>query len=140
MLSTRQRRHSSGPKVIQFDLHEVRGFGRLGATTWEMAVVFNCSAKTIDRARKQMASGFEAAYQKGQQETMMAVRNKLLERALKGNSYLLWKLAVNWLGYVDSAEHTSGLGHLLARVPNVVRDHEIFKKAVRSGRVKAVMV
>ncbi len=34
----------------------------------------------------------------------MAVRNKLLERALKGNSYLLWKLAMNRLGYVDNSE------------------------------------
>jgi hypothetical protein len=39
--------------MIQFDLERVRGFGRLGASNWEMAVVFNCSAKTIERARKQ---------------------------------------------------------------------------------------
>jgi len=67
-----------------------------------MAVLFGCCTKTLERARKQTASGFEAAYKKGQQETMMAVRNKLLERALKGNSYLLWKLAMNRLGYATS--------------------------------------
>ena len=104
MLTTRQRRHSSGPKMFQFDLEQVRGFGRLGASSWETAAVFGCCTKTIDQARKQTASGFEAAYQKGQQETMMAVRNKPLERALKGNSYLLWKLAMNRLGYVDNSE------------------------------------
>jgi hypothetical protein len=109
MLSTRQRRHSSGPKMLQFDLEQVRGFGRL-ASNWETAVVFGCCTKTLERARKQTASGFEAAYQKGQHETMMAVRNKLLERALKGNSYLLWKLAMNRLGYVDNSEQVISIG------------------------------
>jgi hypothetical protein len=104
MFSTRQRRHYSGPKMIQFDLHQVRGFGRLGASNWEMAVVFGCCTTTIERARKQTASGFEAAYQKGQQETTTAIRTKLLERALGGNSYLLWKLSMNRLGYVDDSE------------------------------------
>lgn len=60
--------------------------------------------KTIERARKQTASGFEAAYRKGQQETTIAMRTKLLERALKGNTYLLWKLAMNRLGYAASSE------------------------------------
>jgi hypothetical protein len=63
--------------MMQFDLGEVRSFGRLGASNWEMAVVFNCSAKTVERARKQMGSGFEAAYQKGRQETTTAVRTEL---------------------------------------------------------------
>ena len=35
----------------------VRGFGRLGASNWEMAVVFGCCTKTIERARQQTASG-----------------------------------------------------------------------------------
>lgn len=61
MLTTRQRRHSSIPKMLQFDLEQVTGFGRLGASNWEIAVVFNCSARTIDRARNQTASGFEAS-------------------------------------------------------------------------------
>jgi hypothetical protein len=103
-LTTRQRKHRAGPKMIQFDLDQVRGFGRLEATNWEMAQVFGCSTFTIERARKQTASGFEAAYQKGQQETTTAIRTKLIERALKGNAFLLWKLAVNRLGYADSAE------------------------------------
>jgi hypothetical protein len=51
---TRQRRHSSGPKMLQFDLEQVRGFG---ATGWEMAVVFGCSLKMIQRTRKQTESG-----------------------------------------------------------------------------------
>jgi len=104
VLSTRQRRYRAGPRMIQFDLDQVRGFGRLGASNWEMAQVFGCCAKTIERARKQAASGFEAAYQKGQQETAIAMRKKLLERALNGNTYLLWKLAMNRLGYVDNSE------------------------------------
>ena len=104
MLSTRERRHYSGPKMLQFDLDQVRGFGRLEASNWEMAQVFDCCTKTIERARKETASGFEAAYQKGQQETTTAIRTKILERALKGNSYLLWKLAVNRLGYVDNSD------------------------------------
>jgi hypothetical protein len=74
MLSTRQRRHSSGPQMLQFDLEQVHGFGRLGASNWEMAIVFGCCTKTIERARKQTSSGFEAAYQKGQQETTTAIR------------------------------------------------------------------
>jgi hypothetical protein len=90
--------------MIQFDLEQVCGFGRLGASNWEMAQVFGCCTKTIGRARKQTSSGFEEAYQKGQQETTTAIRTKLLERALKGNSYLLWKLAVNRLGYADNAD------------------------------------
>jgi hypothetical protein len=49
MLSTRQRRHSSGPKMLQFDLEQVRGFGRLGASPWEMAVVFNSWARRSTR-------------------------------------------------------------------------------------------
>ena len=68
--------------MLQFDLEQVRGFSRLGASNWETAVVFGCCTKTLERALKQTASGFEAAYQKGQQETMMAVRNKLLEGTL----------------------------------------------------------
>jgi hypothetical protein len=55
--------------MIQFDLEQVRGFGRLGASKWEMAIVFGCCTKTIELARKQTSSGFEEAYQKGQQET-----------------------------------------------------------------------
>ena len=92
--------------MLQFDLEQVRGFGRLGASNWEMAQVFGCSTKTIERARKETSSGFEAAYQKGQQETATAIRTKMLERALKGNGniYLLWKLAVNRLGYVDDSD------------------------------------
>jgi hypothetical protein len=106
LLSNRQRQRSDprGRRIIQFDLEQVRGFGRLGATTWEMAQVFGCCTKTIERARKETSSGFEAAYQKGQQETTTAIRTKLLERALKGNTYLLWKLAMNRLGYVDDSE------------------------------------
>jgi hypothetical protein len=80
MLSNRQRQRTSdprGPKLIQFDFDQVRRLGRLGASQWEMAVVFGCCTKTIERARKQTASGFEAAYQEGQQEKMMAVRIKL---------------------------------------------------------------
>jgi hypothetical protein len=44
--------------MLQFDLEQVRGFGRLGASNWETAVVFGCCTKTLERARKQTARGF----------------------------------------------------------------------------------
>jgi hypothetical protein len=55
--------------MIQFDLEQVRRFGQVGLTDWEMATAFGCSARTIERARKQEASGFEAAYRQGLAET-----------------------------------------------------------------------
>ena len=40
------RRGPRGRKMIQFDLDQVRMFGQIGLTDWEMA------ARTIERARK----------------------------------------------------------------------------------------
>ena len=106
MLSTRIRnkgpRGRTGRKPIQFDLAQVRALGRIGATDWDMANLFCCSVWTIQRARKQQASGIEAAYQQGFSETNILLRKRLLERALGGNSYLLWKLCVARLGFVDA--------------------------------------
>jgi hypothetical protein len=108
MLSNRQpanpERGPQGRKIIQFDLDQVRRFGRIGLTDGEMGAAFGCSARTIERARKQEVSGFEAAYQMGRAETNIALRTRLVERALRGNAYVLWKLAVNRLGYADTAE------------------------------------
>jgi hypothetical protein len=85
-----------------FDPAQVQGMGRIDATDWEMASFFGCSTKTIERARKRDSSGFDTAYKEGKRESNLALRTKILELALKGNTFLLWKLALNRLGFFDT--------------------------------------
>ena len=46
--------------MIQFDLDQVRGLGYLGATDWEMVVIFRCCERTI-KLRRVKASVFRIA-------------------------------------------------------------------------------
>jgi hypothetical protein len=79
-------------------------FGQIGLSDWEVATAFGCSTRTIEQARKQEASGFKGAYKRGKAETNIALRTRLVEKALKGKTGVLWMLAVNRLGYADTAE------------------------------------
>ena len=65
-------------------------------------MVFGCWERTIQRTRKQEASGVQAAYEQGQSKTNLGLRKRLLERALGGNPCLLWNLCVARLGFVDT--------------------------------------
>jgi len=53
MLSTRQKpRGPRGPKMIQFDLDQVRRLGQLGASDWEMVVLRADNPESPETASK----------------------------------------------------------------------------------------
>src|SRR5689334_1468460 len=95
--------HPGGRPRIQFDLKQVEALGRIYATAWEMATFFGCSERTIKRQMGNKESKFWHAYAKGQTGQNLRLRAKLVEVAMRGNAYILWKLAINRLAYSDRA-------------------------------------
>ena len=93
--------HPGGRPRIQFDLEQVTKFGRIGLSPWEMAAFFGCHETTIQRLLRQPESEFCRAYALGKAEQNHALRAKLLEVAMRGNPFLLWRLAVSQLGYTE---------------------------------------
>jgi hypothetical protein len=93
--------HPGGRPRIQFDLSLVEALGRIYATAWEMAAFFGCHESTIYRQLKKPESEFCKAYAKGSSQQNLRLRAKLLEVAMRGNGFILWKLAVHRLGYSE---------------------------------------
>jgi hypothetical protein len=93
--------HPGGRPRIQFDLSLVEALGRIYASAWEMAAFFGCHESTIYRQLQKPESEFSKAYAKGSLQQNLRLRAKLLEVAMRGNGFILWKLAVSRLGYSE---------------------------------------
>jgi len=66
-----------------------------------MAAFFGCHESTIYRQLQKPESEFCKAYAKGSSQQNLRLRAKLLEVAMRGNGFILWKLAVHRLGYSE---------------------------------------
>ena len=99
-------RRGRGRPRLEFDLNYVAELGELGASNQELADVFGCSLKTIQRLQAEDPmdkdkGNFVASYRKGRAGLCHSLRQKQIEMAMNGNTTMLVHLGKVYLGQTD---------------------------------------
>ena len=91
-----------GRKPIEINWEEFEALCAIQATLREMALFFNCSERTIERAvKKQYKANFVNVFAQKRLKGFISLRRQIWQFALRGNKTLLIFLAKQYLGMAD---------------------------------------